>query len=161
MKRCYRCKKIILYGNLCSNCTQIAKMYINNLGNKIHKTNSDIQKGYKKLQPYFSWYKILLDRAKEFYETAYLIPNQINLQPRTYEEYKKNVIGMMTDMLSKKQISLFTKFADTGEVQYINDMIKLRDEMIDIKVEFPEFENLIDISELQEVIDKSKLREKL
>ena len=83
------------------------------------------------------------------------------MQPRTYEEYKKNVIGMMTDMLSKKQISLFTKFADTGEVQYINDMIKLRDEMIDIKVEFPEFENLIDISELQEVIDKSKLREKL
>ena len=161
MKRCYRCKKIILFGNLCSNCTQIAKMYINNLGNKINKTNSDIQKGYKKLQPYFSRYKILLDSAKEFYETAYLIPNQINLQPRTYEEYKKNVIGMMTDMLSKKQISLFTKFADTGEVQYINDMIKLRDEMIDIKVEFPEFENLIDISELQEVIDKSKLREKL
>lgn len=161
MKRCYRCKKIILFGNLCSNCTSIAKMYANNLGNKINKTNYDLQKGYKKLQPYFSRYKILLDTAKEFYKTAYLIPNQIVLQPPTYEQYNENVIKMIKNMLNNKQMSLFTKFAETGEVKYINDMLKLRDEMIDIKVEFPEFANLIDISELQEVIEKTKLREKI
>lgn len=161
MKRCLRCNKIIFKGKLCNACTNLAKLYIDTLASKLNKINADITKGYKKLHPYFSRYQILLDTAEEFYKTAELISSQIEMSPQTYKQYKNNVHQMVVDMLTKKQQSLFYKFAETGEVRFIKDMVKLRDEMLDIKIDFPQFKEFIDINELQKVIDKTKLRKKI
>lgn len=161
MKRCDRCNKIVLSGNLCNQCLQLAKLRCNSLNNAMNKINYDIGKGYKKLNPYFTRYRMLIDNAEQLYEMVDILQDKVEIEPKTFAEYKKNIYNMAKEMIENKKQLIYQKINETGEVVYVNDLIKLRDEMIEAKIEFKEYEELLDISEIQKFIDKTKLREKL
>ena len=52
----------------------------------------------------------------------------------------------------KKGAALY-KFSQTGEYEHYKELKKLRDELLEMQIKYPEFRELLDISDLQQIID--------
>ena len=114
----------------------------------------DISKGYKKIEPYLSRYKILIETMENAYKEVEYIPDIVHLSPSNFEEFKEDLLenNLKTVILEKKAVVL-NAYAQTGEVSHFRAIKKLRDEILEMQVKYPEFIEYLTIDDLQDIIE--------
>ena len=153
---CPICKtnKILKKDKACSNCKQLLISNLSLSQESFNRIFGDISKGFKRLDPYLSRYKILIEIMDKAYKDVEYVPDKVHLSPSTFEEFKEDLLenNLKTVILEKKAIALNT-FAQTGEVSHFRAIKKLRDEILEMQVKYPEFIDYLIIDDLQDIIE--------
>ena len=152
---CPICNEERLYNDviLCPKCRQLTLINIKNYDERIQKITADIDRGYKKIEPYLSRYRIILNLWKEIYKMIKYVPNDVKANPKTYKTLEKNMYKSIQETIEDKKGAALYKFSQTGEYEHYKELKKLRDELLEMQIKYPEFRELLDISDLQQIID--------
>ena len=118
----------------------------------INRVSKDIAKGYKNLDSYLSRYKLILDEFKEVYKMKDYVSENVQLDPDTYEECTQKYLEKIKEIIDEKKKIIIHKLQITGESQFEKELRKLRDEILEMQVKYPEFESILTISDIQEVL---------
>lgn len=150
-------EKITKKAGICWKCRQVIVANIPAQQETINRIMYDISKGYKKLDSYLSRYKIILDIFKELYEYKKYIPqNEFNMDPETYEECENLYHQRISEMIIQKKEMILYKFRETGEVEFLKELKKFRNELLEMQVVYPEFKHLLFTNDIQEVLDENR-----
>lgn len=152
---CNFCKKekIKRKDIICENCKNYMIINSRFLQDNINKFSDDIERGYKHVEPYLSRYKLILEQYKTTYEYAKYLPNLIKLDPPTYEEAEKKYLDKIKNKIDEMKIIIIHKLDATGEVTYLRSLKKLRDEILEAQIKYPEFIDALTIDDIQEVLE--------
>lgn len=153
---CPICKtnKILKKDKVCNNCKQTLIADLSLSQESFNRIFGDISKGYKKLEPYLSRYKILIEIMERAYKEVEYVSDKVHLSPSTFEEFKEDLLenNLKSVVLEKKAVVL-NAFAQTGEVSHFRSIKKLRDEILEMQVKYPEFIDYLTIDDLQDIIE--------
>ena len=116
---------------------------------------NDINKGYKKLEPYLSRYQILLEIMERVYNEVQYIPEKVQLEPSNFAEFKQDLLeNNLNKVIKNMKVILVHRYNETGELSTIRDIKKLRNEILDMQIKYPQFKEYLTTKELQKVIDE-------
>ena len=76
----------------CNNCKERIVMDIQMQQQNYNRIFGDINRGYKRLEPYLSRYQILLDIMESVYEELQYVSERVHLTPNNFEEFKEDLL---------------------------------------------------------------------
>lgn len=116
---------------------------------------NDINRGYKKLEPYLSRYQILLDIMERVYDEIKYIPEKAQLDPSTFDDFKNDLLeNNLKKVINNMKEMLIHRYVETGEASTVRDIKKLRNEILDMQIKYPQFKKYLIIKELQDIINE-------
>lgn len=141
----------------CNNCKERIVMNIQMQQQNYNRIFGDINRGYKRLEPYLSRYQILLDIMKDVYNELQYVPERVHLTPNNFEEFKEDLLENNLKVVVKDmKAMLIHRFDKTGEVSAFKAIKKLRDEILDMQIKYPQFKKYLTTDELQKIIDEGE-----
>lgn len=151
---CPMCNKVEIkkHDNVCENCKSYMISNAQYLQEAINRFSNDIEKGYKHIDPYLSRYKLILEQYKTAYEYAKYLPEIFKLDPPTYEETFNKYLIKIDNTISKMKKVIIHKLQMTGESSYLKELKKIRDEILEAQINYPEFAKVLTIDDIQEVL---------
>lgn len=152
--KCPMCNEIHIkkHDGVCKNCKNYIINNASYLRENINRFSYDIEKGYKHIDPYLNRYKLILEQYKVAYKYAEYLPDIIKLEPPTYEETFNKYLEEINNKLNEMKTIIVHKLQVTGEVTYLRQLRKLRDEILEAQIKYPEFANVLTIDDIQEVL---------
>lgn len=151
--------KINKKSKACDNCKARLVANIKLQQENYYKIFADVNKGYKRLEPYLSRYQLLLDIMEETYNESQYVSEQVHLTPATFEEFKKDLIeNHLRDTVNEMKIILIHRLDETGEISAFRAIKKLRDEILDMQIKYPQFKEYLTIDELKDIINKGEAK---
>ena len=151
---CPMCNKnqIKKKNGVCENCKNYIISNSSYLQEAISRFSNDIEKGYKHVDPYLSRYKLILEQYKTAYEYAKHLPDIIKLDPPTYEEAVDKYLEKIKNTINEMKLIAIHKLLATSETPYLRELKKLRDEILEAQIKYPEFASVLNIDDIQEVL---------
>lgn len=158
MSNCKMCKKTMFFSNkkVCNNCKNLIVYDCKLRIEGVEKLRNQINNGFKKLDSYLSRYQIAFESMKDIYEYQKLIPHEFTIEPKTYDEWESNTLNEIQNLVSLRKKQAIYKFEQTGDIMYLKDIKKLRTEILDLQLKYPQFKKLLAYDELQQYIDDIK-----
>ncbi len=158
-KMCPVCdkEKILINENCCKECQQKILADTKLMSEYIARLEYDISKGYKKLEPYLSRYELILETHRKMRVNKKYIENYIEImKPETMEEVKEIYYKRIKDTIEEKKSVLIYQFETTGEMKFFNQLKKLRDEILEMQIKYPQFKDCLEHEDLQHYISHYK-----
>lgn len=150
---CAKCGKIKETGrSVCNNCYKSIQLDCKLLQSTIERVSGDIDRGYKRLEPYLKRYRIICDCYCKLYDYAELLPKEIEIYPPTFSEYLMN-IGYEIDRLINERINpILNKLNTLGDITYLANLKSLRDELVNLQKEYVEFDEVLSPIRIDNII---------
>ena len=141
----------------CNNCKERIVMDIQMQQENFNRILGDINRGYKRLEPYLSRYQILLDIMEDVYDELQYVSEIVHLTPDNFEALKNDLIeNNLKSVIRDMKLMLIHRFNETGEISAFRAIKKLRDEILDMQIKYPQFKEYLTTDELQKIIDKGE-----
>lgn len=152
--KCPNCNNHMIHKNagVCNNCKNQFVYDIRLRKEFIEKISGDINKGYKNIEPYLSRYKLILENFEKIYYEQKYIPNKLELQPNNFEDLKVTILNNVKGKIEEKKKTAIHKYSETGETIHYRALKRLRDELLEMQVLYPEFIEFLTIEDLKDVL---------
>lgn len=118
----------------------------------IERLSRDIAKGYKRLEPYLSRYRLIATAYLEIYKYAELLPEEIIINPPTMGEMLKDMDREIKRLLDERINENLHYIEELGDLTYIAKLKTLKDEIKTLKEEYTEFEKILDTQRIDNII---------
>ena len=157
--KCPICDRNMIYetSKCCNECRQKILADTKLMADYIARLEYDISKGYKKLEPYLSRYELIIETHRKMRVNKKYIENYIEImKPETMDEVKKIYYKRIKDMIEEKKSVLIYQFETTGEMKFFNQLKKLRDEILEMQIKYPQFKDCLEHEDIQHYISHYK-----
>lgn len=154
---CTICKSVCSNDNtLCDNCYKDIQINVNALVGNIKETEDKIDKEYKEFDRYISNFSKLLKLYEKLYHYASIIPNQIDIDPPTFEEYKEIVNQSIENIVNHRTDVYFFQLKKFGDASCLVELELFREELIRTAKCFPMFEKVLSTNRIDNILENYK-----
>lgn len=154
---CPICKNVYLVDNrLCDRCYNKLKVSTNAIVESIKETEGKLDKEYKEFDRYISYFAKLLKLYKELYEYAAILPDQIDIDPSTFEEYEQIVLQSIENIVNHRIDVYFFQLRKFGDANFVVELELFREELIRTTKAFPMFEKVLSTERIDNILENYK-----
>lgn len=156
MRRCAICKKIYL--NLtkpvCDICYKEAKIRVNSIYEEIKYLEELLDKDYIRIVQYLSKYKKLLKLYKELYFYKDIFPKEIEIDPKTYNDFINLVNENISDFVNHRIDVYYIQIDKMGDMTCVVELKTLENELLKAQQKYPEFKESLNITRIENILSK-------
>lgn len=157
---CPMCKSELIKNQLlCDNCYNEIQINTKELMRNIEKSEEAINGDYKTIDRYVG----LLERLTHFYEELYryasYIPKQIDISPKTFEEYKKITYESLEDVIDHRIDTYYFQLHRFGDADMLVELDIMKNEMLRAAKRYPNFEKYLSTERIDNIISSYEKKE--
>lgn len=156
MRRCAICNKIWfnLTSPVCEDCYNETKIKVNNLYEEIKYLEELLDKDYLRIVQYLSKYKKLLKLYKELYFYAGIFPKEIEIEPKTYNEFINLVNENISDLVNHRIDVYYIQIEKMGDMTCVVELKILENELLKAQQKYPEFKESLNTTRIENILSK-------
>ena len=150
---CAMCKDVYVIDSvLCDKCYQKMQLDIHVIMDSINATETKIDKEYKEFDRYIANFSKLL----KLYYYSSILPNQIEIDPPTFEEYKKIIYESIDNIVNHRIDAYFFQLRRFGDAECLVELELFREELIRTAKSFPVFEKVLSTTRIDNILENYK-----
>lgn len=152
-KKCPMCNTYLIDRHpICEVCYYKAMEIVPVLVEQIEKINDKLDNDYPRFESYISKIKKNVDLYHDLYYYASFLPDEIILNPPTYEENLEQTIIDIKRFVEGRTRIYRHMLHDLGEMQNFTELKIFRDELIDLANRYPIFKEAFDTTQIDNII---------
>lgn len=152
-KVCPMCKTYYIENHpICNPCYLKTKDIVHTLVEQKEKLEDKLDMDYSRLNSYISKFVKLVGIYKDLYYYASFLPEEIEIDPPTYEEFL-NITKIDVKRFIEGKIRIYRHtIHDLGDMQFLTELKIFKDDLIDLAERYPIFEEAFDTSQIDNII---------
>lgn len=154
---CPMCKSKLLKNELlCEDCYKTLQISVNEIVKNIKEKEAKTKEQYDTFVERVATFDVLLKLYKDLYRYAEYLPSQINIDPKTYEEYKTIVYKSLEDIINHRIDTYFFPLRKYGDSDYVLELEIFREELIRSAKRFPDFKDVLSTDRIDNILETYK-----
>lgn len=154
---CPMCKAVQIKNQLlCDNCYEQIQINTNEIMRNIDKTEEKINGDYKTIDNYVSLLNKLTKLYEELYKYASYIPKQIDIDPKTFEEYKQITYSSLEDVIDHRIDTYYFQLRRFGDADMLVELDIMRNEILRAAKRYPNFEKYLSTERIDNILENYK-----
>lgn len=156
-KLCAMCQSVkVKDSKLCDRCYNKLQVSVNAIVENINRTEERLDKEYKEFDRYISFYAKLLKLYEELYGYAAILPEQIEIDPPSFEEYKEIANQSIENIVNHRIDAYFFQLRKFGDASCLVELELFREELIRTAKCFPVFEKVLSTTRIDNILENYK-----
>ena len=154
---CPMCKSCLIKNQLlCDNCYKKIQISTNELVKNIEKTEELIRGDYKTIDNYVGLLNKLTKLYEDLYKNASFLPEQIDIDPKTFEEYKQITYTSLQDVIDHRIDTYFFPLQKYGDADMTIELEIMRNEMLRAAKRYPAFKDYLSTERIDNILENYK-----
>lgn len=152
-KVCPMCKIYYIENHpICNPCYLKTKDIVHTLVEQKEKLEDKLDMDYSRLNSYISKFVKLVGIYKDLYYYASFLPEEIEIDPPTYEEFLEITKTDVKRFIEGKIRIYRHTIHDLGDMQFLTELKIFKDDLIDLAERYPIFKEAFDISQIDNIL---------
>ena len=157
---CPMCKAVQIKNQLlCDNCYQEVQISTKEIMKNIDIAEERINGDYKTIDNYVAFLNKLTKLYEELYRYASYIPKQIDIDPKTFEEYKKITYNSLEDVIDHRIDTYYFQLHRFGDADMLVELDIMKNEMLRAAKRYPNFEKYLSTERIDNIISSYEKKE--
>ena len=150
---CPMCKNTAIKGErLCDSCYNKLQIETKELVKSIEKNEEIIRKEEQTIDGYVGLLNKLTKLYEELYKYASYLPEQIDIDPKTFEEYKEITYVSLEGIINHRIDTYYYQLKRFGEADMLVELDIMKQEMLRAAKRYPEFEKYLSTERIDNII---------
>lgn len=150
---CPMCKSTTIQNQkLCDECYRKLQINTHSLAESIEKNEKLMQNEQKTIDGYVSLLNKLTKLYEELYKYASYVPEQIDIDPKTFEEYKEITYNSLEDTINHRIDTYYFQLKRFGEANMLVELDIMKQEMLRAAKRYPAFEKYLSTERIDNIL---------
>ena len=150
---CPMCKNTLIQNELlCDTCYNELQVSVNSLKEEIDRSDALIRGDYGTLVNYVGLLARLTKLYKEMYGYAKYLPKQIDIDPKTFEEYQEITYLSLEDTINHRIDTYYYQLRRFGDAEMLAELDIMKQEMLRASTRYPEFKQYLSTDRIDNIL---------
>lgn len=147
--------------NVCDVCYRDLAVESRRLYENIKHEQKLIDNGFEKVRDYIDHTYALLVNYRQLYENAELVPKEIEIMPKNYDDLEVKIVNNIIDVLEEKLKYIISRLEKVGDIIYLNRLTEFRNDIFNAKKVLPDIAKTFNLKDLDKCVLCGKKRDNL